>query len=102
MSFLLKMLSGVILPKRSYPAMPRAGQLVHQGFIILGPLVQKNTFLNFKRPKKIGSVLFLNALNPTHVIVIAVCVCVTLTPTLMVSHKIGLYLNNPHRAPVCK
>ena len=62
------MLSGVIFPKRSYPAMPRAGQLVHQRFIIPGPLVQRDTLLNFKRPKKIGSVLFLNALNPTHVI----------------------------------
>ena len=61
------MLSGVILSKRSYPAMPLARQLVYQRFIILGPLVQKNSFLNFKRPKKIGSVLFLNALNPTHV-----------------------------------
>ena len=60
--------SGVILSKRSYPAMPLEGQLEDQGFIILGPLVQKNSFLNFKRPKKIGSVLFLNALNPTHVI----------------------------------
>ena len=64
------MLSGVIFPKRSYPAMPLARQLVHQRFIIPGPLVQKNSFLNFKRPKKIGSVLFLNALNPTHVIFI--------------------------------
>ena len=96
------MLSGVIFPKRSYPAMPRAGQLVHQGFIILGPLVQKNIFLNFKRPKKIGSVLFLNALNPTHVIIFPPWGFYTIRGVkspqqLMVSHKIGLYLGKFHK-----
>ena len=69
------MLSAVILSKRSYPAVPLARQLVHQRFIIPGPLVQRNGSLNLiyylrdniLHPKKIGSVLFLNALNPTHV-----------------------------------
>jgi hypothetical protein len=40
------MLSAIIRSKRSYPAMPLARQLVHQRFIILGPLVQKNVSLN--------------------------------------------------------
>ena len=39
------MLSAVILSQRSYPAMPLAGQLVHQRLILLGPLVlKKNPF----------------------------------------------------------
>ena len=33
------MLSAVILSERSYPAMPLAGQLVHQRFVHPGPLV---------------------------------------------------------------
>jgi len=41
------MLSAVIRSERSYPAMPRARQLVHKRFIILGPLVQENGSLNF-------------------------------------------------------
>ena len=67
--------SAVLYFERSHPAVPLARQLVNQGFTILGPLVQKNDSLSFlavidhhrQRPKKIGSVLFLNALNPTHV-----------------------------------
>ena len=33
------MLSAFILPERSYPAMPLAGQLVHHWFVHSGPLV---------------------------------------------------------------
>ena len=33
------MLSAFILPERSYPAVPLAGQLVHQWFVHSGPLV---------------------------------------------------------------
>ena len=33
------MLSALIQPELSYPAMPLAGQLVHQRFVLLGPLV---------------------------------------------------------------
>ena len=52
-------------------------QLVDQRFCILGPLVQKDNSLNcfsgkhmlaIYRLKKIGTVLFLNVLNPTHVV----------------------------------
>ena len=41
------MLSAIILSRRSYPAMPLAGQLVHQRLVLLGPLVLK------KDPRKI-------------------------------------------------
>ena len=44
--FLLDRLSAVIPSKLSYPAMPLAGQLVHQRFTIPGPLVQRNDSLN--------------------------------------------------------
>ena len=71
--FPLDMLSAVLRFERSYPALPLARQLEHQGFTIPGPLVQRNNslsfqhFFNVSHPKKIGSVLFLNALNPTRV-----------------------------------
>lgn len=65
--FLLDRLSAVIRSKRSYPAMLLAEQLVHQRFTIPGPLVQRNVSLNLDHPKKIGTVLPLGALNPTHV-----------------------------------
>ena len=72
------MLSVVISSQRSYPALQLVLQLVHKRLVILGPLVQENGSFNFLHinykkliyflhPKKIGSVLFLNALNPTHV-----------------------------------
>lgn len=48
--------------------MPLARQLVDQWFTILGPLVQKNDTLSFQHPKKIGSILSHDALNPTHVV----------------------------------
>ena len=65
--FLLDRLSAVARSKRSYPAMLLAQQLVDQRFTIPGPLVQRNDSLSFKHPKKIGTVLPLGALNPTHV-----------------------------------
>ena len=65
--FLLDRLSAVTRSKRSYPAMLLAQQLVDQRFTIPGPLVQRNDSLSFKHPKKIGTVLPLGALNPTHV-----------------------------------
>ena len=65
--FLLDRLSAVLRSKRSYPAMLMAEQLVHQRFTIPGPLVQRNASLNLNHPKKIGTVLPLGALNPTHV-----------------------------------
>ena len=45
--FLLDRLSAVIGFERSYPTMTQARQLVDQGFIILGPLVQENGSLSF-------------------------------------------------------
>ena len=98
--FLLDRLPAVIRSKRSYPAMPLAGQLADQRFTIPGPLVQRNDSLNslpppalpilshclqcygqslikglvkglatgeVTHPGKIGTVLPLGALNPTHV-----------------------------------
>ena len=44
--------SAVLEFKRSYPAVPRARQLVDQGFICLGPLVQEAVTLSFQTPKE--------------------------------------------------
>lgn len=41
------MLSAVILTERGYPAVPLAGQLVHQRFVRPGPLVLGTGFLKF-------------------------------------------------------
>ena len=43
------MLSVLILAQRSYPAMPLAGQLVHQRLVHLGPLVLETSFLKTQR-----------------------------------------------------
>ncbi len=48
------MLSALILTERSYPAMPLAGQLVHQRFVLPGPLVLGKSLLNILRPQRIG------------------------------------------------
>ena len=48
------MLSALILTERSYPAMPLVGQLVHQRFVIPGPLVLGNAPLKFPRLLQIG------------------------------------------------
>ena len=42
------MLSAFIQTERSYPAMPLAGQLVHQRFVLLGPLVLEKGPLKFR------------------------------------------------------
>ena len=44
------MLSAVITSEHSYPAMPLAGQLVHQWFVHPGPLVLGATLLNLPAP----------------------------------------------------
>ena len=44
------MLSALIPSQRSYPAMPRAGQLVHQRLVQLGPLVLESDPLKFLAP----------------------------------------------------
>jgi hypothetical protein len=44
------MLSALIPSRRSYPAMPRAGQLVHQRSVQLGPLVLESDPLKFLTP----------------------------------------------------
>ncbi len=44
------MLSAVISSEHSYPAMPLAGQLVHQWFVHPGPLVLGATLLNHPTP----------------------------------------------------
>ena len=46
------MLSAVLRFERSYPALPLARQLEHQGFTIPGPLVQRNNSLSFLHLKK--------------------------------------------------
>ena len=44
------MLSALILSVHSYPAMPLAGQLEHQWYVIPGPLVLRNVPLKFPAP----------------------------------------------------
>ena len=44
------MLSALIPSRRSYPAVPRAGQLVHQRSVQLGPLVLESDPLKFLTP----------------------------------------------------
>ena len=48
------MLSALIRTERSYPAMPLAGQLVHQRFVRPGPLVLGKGFLSYQRAQWIG------------------------------------------------
>ena len=61
------MLSAVVTPKRNYPAVLLAKQLVHHRFVISGPLVQGYALRSFQHPKEIGSILSYDVLNPTHV-----------------------------------
>src|SRR5512142_247688 len=44
------MLSAFICSDHGYPAMPRAGQLVHQRIVRLGPLVLESALLKFQTP----------------------------------------------------
>ena len=48
------MLSAVIRTECRYPAMPLAGQLVHERFVHPGPLVLGASFLNLQRAQRIG------------------------------------------------
>ena len=48
------MLSAVILSKHSYRAVLLAEQLVHQRFVLSGPLVLGKTLLKQQRPQQIG------------------------------------------------
>src|SRR3989344_5971512 len=48
------MLSALIETERRYPAMPRVGQLVHERFVHLGPLVLEMGLLKFLRPRRTG------------------------------------------------
>ncbi len=48
------MLSAFIRAERGYPAVPLVGQLVHQRFVHLGPLVLEMSLLKFQRPRWIG------------------------------------------------
>ena len=48
------MLSALIRTKHSYPAMPLAGQLVHQRSVHLGPLVLEMGPRNFQRAQQTG------------------------------------------------
>ena len=47
------MLSAFIRTERRYPAMPLAGQPVHERFVHLGPLVLEMSPLNHRRPQRI-------------------------------------------------
>ncbi len=49
------MLSAVILPKRSYRAVLLAEQLVHQRFVLSGPLVLRKSSLKQRRLHQIGN-----------------------------------------------
>ena len=60
------MLSAVILTEGRYPAMPLVGQLVHESFVLLGPLVLEKGPLKILRPQRIGdrqSVTLQNHIN---------------------------------------
>ena len=48
------MLSAVIRSRHSYPALPRAGQLVDQRSVLSGPLVLGKTLLKYERLQQIG------------------------------------------------
>ena len=48
------MLSALITSRRSYPALPLAGQLAHQRSVPLGPLVLERTPLKSQRLQQIG------------------------------------------------
>ena len=48
------MLSALIRTERSYPALPLAGQPVHERFVHSGPLVLGMNSLNFRCPRQIG------------------------------------------------
>ena len=48
------MLSAFIRTERSYPAMHLMVQLVHQRFVLSGPLVLGKSLLNILRPQQIG------------------------------------------------
>lgn len=61
------MLSAVILTERGYPAVPLAGQLVHQRFVRPGPLVLGTAFLKFLRARRIETELSHDVLNPARV-----------------------------------
>ena len=47
------MLSAVIPSEHSYPALPLVEQLVHQRFVLTGPLVLGQAPLKFPRPQQI-------------------------------------------------
>ena len=61
------MLSAVIRTEHSYPAMPLAGQLAHQRFVRLGPLVLETDPLKIPRPHQIRTELSHDVLNPARV-----------------------------------
>ncbi len=48
------MLSELIHSQHSYPAMPRARQLVHQRLVHPGPLVLRANLLKYQRLQQIG------------------------------------------------
>jgi hypothetical protein len=54
-------------PRDSYPAVPLAGQLVHQRRVHSGPLVLGTALLKFRRPRQIGTELSHDVLNPARV-----------------------------------
>ncbi len=61
------MLSALIPSAHSYPAMPLAEQLVHQRCVHPGPLVHGQLLSNFLRPRRIGTELSHDVLNPARV-----------------------------------
>ncbi len=52
--FTLRCFQRLSVPNNSYPAMPLVGQLVHQRFVLSGPLVLGKSLLNILRPQQIG------------------------------------------------
>jgi len=61
------MLSAVARDQRSYPAMPRVRQPVHQRLIPFGPLVLEGALRPCVPPRRRGTELSHDVLNPAHV-----------------------------------
>ena len=59
--------SAVIPAEHSYPALLLVEQLVHQRFVLTGPLVLGQAPFKFQRPQQIRTELSYDVLNPARV-----------------------------------
>ena len=77
------MLSALIHSELSYPAVPLAGQLAHQRFVLFGPLVLEKNLLKHQRLRQIET-------NLSHAFLSFVTKCTDYTITLSASRIRGL------------